>query len=129
MQQMYPAEPQQQISPGRMEALAAAVRELDAQLELDADDEVAPEMTAEEVAASSVAHGEPELLPVPASVFDDAFFRAQPEHLTSAVREPEMSIATDTRIYAGTVGTVTAAHTEVADSDELDIPAFLRRGH
>ncbi|HEX3572562.1 MAG TPA: cell division protein FtsZ [Acidobacteriaceae bacterium] len=129
MQQMYPAEPQQPISPGRMEALAAAVRELDAQLELDADDEVAPEMTAAEVAASSVAHGEPELLPVPASVFDDAFFRAQPEHLTSAVREPEMSMATDTRIYAGTVGTVTAAHTEVADSDELDIPAFLRRGH
>jgi cell division protein FtsZ len=129
MQQMYPAEPQQQISPGRMEALAAAVRELDAQLELDADDEVAPEMTAEEVAASSIAHGEPELLPVPASVFDDAFFRAQPEHLTSAVREPEMSMTTDTRIYAGTVGTVTAARTEVEDSDELDIPAFLRRGH
>jgi cell division protein FtsZ len=132
MQQSQTVEPQQQIAPARVEALAAAVRELDAQLELAADDDIAPEMTAEEVAAaSSVAHGQPELLPVPASVFDDDFFRHEPspEPTMGGRREPEMSRAADTRVYAGTVGTVTAAHAQVADSDELDIPAFLRRGH
>jgi len=118
--EMQQAEPRQPIAPARVEALAAAVRQLDEQLELDTDDEVAPEMTAEEAAS---AGSEPELLPVPASVFDDDFFRAGSEPAVTARREPEVS-ATEPRVFAGT-----AVSGETADSDELDIPAFLRRGH
>jgi len=75
---------------------------------------------------------EPELVPVSASVFDDDFFRASPPrgvatsagvpsggslglHEMSPVAEP----AQDVRMFAG-------ANTH-AETDELDIPAFLRR--
>jgi cell division protein FtsZ len=137
MMQAQAAEPEQQIAPARVEALAAAVRELDADLEID--DEVAPEMSDEETAAAGkmkVAErelvseretvAEPELIPVPASVFDDDFFRSgRPVETPATVRrEPEIQVVTEQRVYAGaTVGG------EVQDSDELDIPAFLRRGH
>jgi len=113
-----PAE--QQIAPGRVEALAAAVRELDVQLDLEPEDEEAPEMTAEERAAA--AH-EPELVPVPASVFDDDFFRVHQESAATARRESEAATP-EPRMFAGA-----AVSGEMADTDELDIPAFLRRGH
>ena len=131
MQQERPVEPQQhQIAPARVEALAAAVRELDAQLELD--DEVAPEISAEEAAAASTitvagaSVSEPELVPVPASVFDDDFFRSGSAVETPAPvrREPEMPVITEQRVYAGA-----AVSSETHDTDELDIPAFLRKGH
>ena len=112
-------EQQQQIAPARVEALAAAVRELDAQLELQADDDEAPELTREE--AQAAGH-EPQLVPVPASVFDDEFFRSHPEKVGTR-REPEAAIS-ETHVFAGA-----AVSGESADPDELDIPAFLRRGH
>jgi cell division protein FtsZ len=116
------APPAQQIAPARMEALASAVRELDEQLALDADEEVAPEITPEE--ARGHAQVEPELLPVPASVFDDEFFR------NKGLTEPGRNAATqaeapETRVYAGVAATMASA--DSGDSDELDIPAFLRR--
>jgi len=124
MMQAQATQPQQ-IAPGRVEALAAAVRELDAQLELD--DEVAPEMSAEEAAtAGEMKVSEPELLPVPASVFDDDFFRSEAavEPPMPVRREPEVPVITEQRVYAGA-----AVSAEAPDADELDIPAFLRKGH
>ncbi len=86
-----------------------------------------------------------ELVPVPASVFDDDFFQkgndelragsertwAQ-EEVRSADKSPEPLIAAppraETRVpsFAGIAG---SAPPPPAESDELDIPAFLRRNH
>ena len=106
---------------------------------------------------------QPELIPVPASVFDDDFFRTDrvrarlADTLSNAAqlprvetREPEAIVGSGTRtsafpgyatagpmvreyaapestgaLYAGASGSGAA----VGESDELDIPAFLRRGH
>jgi cell division protein FtsZ len=97
------------------------------------------EVTAEPLHASPSAPGayvphdpaepKPELVPVPASVFDDDFFRKPNEELRSAsttVGEegaapawPEARVPT----FAGYAAEVPA------ETDELDIPAFLRRNH
>jgi len=69
----------------------------------------------------------PELVPVPASVFDDDFFRKPNEELRStnapiaenSTAWPEARVPT----FAGY-----AADTP-PETDELDIPAFLRRNH
>jgi len=68
----------------------------------------------------------PELVPVPASVFDDDFFRKPNEELRSAPPGmenvpawPEARVPT----FAG------YAAEAPAETDELDIPAFLRRNH
>jgi len=89
-------------------------------------EEDAEEMAGEEYAEPQFARRtEPELVPVAASVFDDDFFRSSPgrgpgastgEMSAGAVAEP----APDVRILAGGNG----SH---AETDELDIPAFLRR--
>jgi cell division protein FtsZ len=108
--------------------------------ERSTEDEFAPEAEAEfsqelpdavpQVEQSEV---EPELLPVSASVFDDDFFRrstgcggathwseaAEPVAMQPAVAEPVREV----RLFAGAAAT----HAEHAETDELDIPAFLRR--
>jgi cell division protein FtsZ len=71
----------------------------------------------------------PELVPVPASVFDDDFFRKPNEELRAAPRHTEdrPAVWPEARIpsFAGY-----ATESEVSEpSDELDIPAFLRRNH
>jgi cell division protein FtsZ len=84
-------------------------------------------MSAEETAAAGkLTVSEPELLPVPASVFDDDFFRSEPgiDAPTPVRREPEMPVITEQRVFAGA-----AVSSDPHDSDELDIPAFLRKGH
>ncbi|HEV2645903.1 MAG TPA: cell division protein FtsZ [Acidobacteriaceae bacterium] len=93
----------------------------------EADDEVAPVFLRE---------SEPQLVPVAASVFDDAFFRKDvgcggASHwggATDAVSvgsaDPVMEPAREVRLFAGAAA---VAHAEPAESDELDIPAFLRR--
>jgi cell division protein FtsZ len=101
---------------------------------------------------------EPELVPVAASVFDDEFFSAPHVRLRPAVEpdpadpnlaEPDMcdccfdapvpraqsrpSVpehdstvpAREVRLFAG----ANASHAEPSETDELDIPAFLRRSH
>jgi cell division protein FtsZ len=75
---------------------------------------------------------EPELVPVAASVFDDDFFRAAAASRNRNAGEQEMSAAVgdvetgrDVRLFAGTSN----SHTEHPETDELDIPAFLRRSH
>jgi cell division protein FtsZ len=98
-----------------------------------------------------------ELIPVPASVFDDDFFRGaaaqealeaqemanevqesdresahfvgqnfvQREERLSTMKEPLVAeAAVRTASFAGAV----AASTDPGEPDELDIPAFLRRG-
>jgi cell division protein FtsZ len=97
----------------------------------------------------------PELVPVPASVFDDDFFRASSsraaaeERLEAALperfREPS-HFSAPARVQQEDVRAVTeepsmTEHvarvpsfggpiaTAEAESDELDIPAFLRRGN
>ena len=74
---------------------------------------------------------EPELVPVAASVFDDEFFRTPRVRLRPAV-EPDPadpSLADpgtrEVRLFAG----ASASPAGPSESDELDIPAFLRRGH
>ncbi len=92
----------------------------------------------------------PELVPVPASVFDDDFFKKGNEELraernwheeparnadTPAIDPPEPPAAAsaapqwpEVRVptFAGFAG---EAHSAPGESDELDIPAFLRRNH
>ena len=88
---------------------------------------------------------EPELVPVPASVFDDDFFknsqsRAANSHvvddssrMNSAHFAEAASVKQDGAV-ADAVGRVSfgnaaVAQAESAEADELDIPAFLRRGN
>ena len=70
----------------------------------------------------------PELVPVPASVFDDDFFRKPNEELRSAAPATDEIVAKawpEARVpsFAG------YASEAPAETDELDIPAFLRRNH
>ena len=83
-----------------------------------------------------------ELLPVPASVFDDDFFRRPVEPLSVEDAAPHDVISTravlpdsEPRTQSATPrapsfsGYAGAAEPEAAVTDELDIPAFLRRTH
>jgi cell division protein FtsZ len=103
---------------------AEAGESSEAEEEIDEEDEEAKPQFARRT--------EPELVPVSASVFDDDFFRASPARgaVMSAggpsggsvgLREvsPVAEPAQDVRMFAGA-----NAH---AETDELDIPAFLRR--
>jgi cell division protein FtsZ len=97
-----------------------------------------------EKSASTGAGAPPELVPVPASVFDDDFFRAsasraelipeaEPTHFSAQARVQDEAVSSvteevfplETRMpsYGG------ATTVDQAVPDELDIPAFLRRGN
>ena len=74
----------------------------------------------------------PELVPVPASVFDDDFFRKPNEELRSAAvsgqtNAEESSSATRPEARVPTFAGYAAG--AAPETDELDIPAFLRRNH
>jgi hypothetical protein len=78
-------------------------------------------------AAETHTAPEPELKAVKASVFDDDFFRRPKEELAAAADAsrtsnhwPEAKVPS----FAGY-----APEAPAAESDELDIPAFLRRNH
>jgi cell division protein FtsZ len=74
--------------------------------------------------AEEPAH-EPELVPVPASVFDDDFFRKPvpvPEPAAHEAAEEAHWPAAKVPSFAGY-----AADSPAAETDELDIPAFLRK--
>jgi cell division protein FtsZ len=112
----------------------------------DSDVKPAP-MATERRETPAMASGEPELRPVPASVFDDDFFQAPPQRMAPS-HLPDESV----RVEAGMRETAYfeaeenvqltepvvdpivrapfgGAVAEAAEPDELDIPAFLRRGH
>ena len=104
--------------------------------------------------AAGVNTAAPELVPVPASVFDDDFFQSVPEpgetqdrrvegpagkfretnHFSAQIRvQQEDVLAAEPVTDAGARGPsfsgAIVAAAEQAESDELDIPAFLRRGN
>jgi cell division protein FtsZ len=98
---------------------------------------------------------QPELVPVPASVFDDDFFRSsgldevrkepalperyrEPAHVQGAARVQleetwsvtgEVPVADPVIRTAAFGGTVAAPAMDQSEPDELDIPAFLRRSN
>jgi cell division protein FtsZ len=103
---------------------------------------------------SSKAEAPPELVPVPASVFDDEFFRTSPfrnetgaeevegsmsprfresAHFSTAprVQHEEVRVTEEVSIVETPVRTssFSGAGSDTAEPDELDIPAFLRRGN
>jgi cell division protein FtsZ len=112
-----------------LEAEVAGEAEFEA--EVIAEDDVA-EIAVQSDAEAEAAH-EPELVPVAASVFDDDFFRSangrrrlEAEAAGAAVAAPRADAGVEgARVFAGASG----GHTEQSESDELDIPAFLRRSH
>jgi cell division protein FtsZ len=90
----------------------------------------------------------PELVPVPASVFDDDFFQASPSrpmsprHMDEPIRmetgvHGEMQTFSSDEVQASAAETGSRSpfaasvtpQADLTESDELDIPAFLRRGH
>jgi cell division protein FtsZ len=85
------------------------------------------EQATEPVGARPIVEATPQLVPVSASVFDDDFFRRpkpEPETRTHAHEEthwPEAKVPT--------FGGYAAAAEPSRETDELDIPAFLRRNH
>ena len=96
-----------------------------------------------EVEAAQDKHADPELIPVAASVFDDDFFHSanskgqnsdEIPRVTAGVQaSPEVG-ASDGRDCWGSsrdpvVAMANSSHSEQSEADELDIPAFLRRGH
>jgi cell division protein FtsZ len=160
-----PIEVAQQISITQVEAvpvaeeLSAEAREMDWSDEFEAEAEVGAVEEAgfegefeDEFVAEAEAEGravadadladsrmgrnsEPELVPVPASVFDDDFFRAAYDRNKAASedRAAGMAVALQAapsspgdaqRVFAGT-----GSQGEPSETDELDIPAFLRRSH
>ncbi|MDE1177688.1 MAG: cell division protein FtsZ [Edaphobacter sp.] len=95
---------------------------------------------------------EPELRTVPASVFDDDFFRAENERAAASYVLAEEAVRVDAGVrepaYLQAAGTVqqeapvldanvrspfsgggSPVAGDTSEPDELDIPAFLRRGH
>ena len=95
---------------------------------------------------------EPELRPVPASVFDDDFFQVSPSRATTAYSVAEEAVRVDTGLRETSYMPVqepsqremtaspevgvrpvfsatSTVNVDAAEPDELDIPAFLRRGH
>ena len=87
-----------------------------------------------EVPAASL-HSRAELVPVPASVFDDEFFTAPADELRAKEfgqwAEPAANAAPvqqeQPRLEQRRQGYPAVAPEQVSEPDELDIPAFLRR--
>jgi len=103
-------------------AMERAAEAKDAQYEVEADSDTAPEdgvNTEDDFAEAEEGQRErdPELVPVAASVFDDDFFRRS-----------QLAPAGEQAVVAG-VPMASASQTEGSETDELDIPAFLRRSH
>jgi hypothetical protein len=99
----------------------AMERMADEQYEVEADSDTAPEDGADTEDSFAEAEEEqrerdPELVPVAASVFDDDFFRRS--HLAPAGEQATAGVT-----MAG------PSQAEGSETDELDIPAFLRRSH
>jgi cell division protein FtsZ len=100
-----------------------------------------PSVEAPKIVEAQASNPSAELLPVPASVFDDDFFRRPPGALISEDEAPHdvspargvlpdseprtQSAAPRTPAFSGFAGAVEPE----SGTDELDIPAFLRRNH
>ncbi|MDE1160971.1 MAG: cell division protein FtsZ [Acidobacteriaceae bacterium] len=102
----------------------AALREASTQTVTFREESSHSERVAGAYVPQAAAEPKPELVPVPASVFDDDFFRTpNGERRESAGAEaqwPEAKVPT----FGGYAPDVNSP-----DGDELDIPAFLRKNH
>lgn len=109
-----------------------------------------PEARAAAPAEHASAAVNPELVPVPASVFDDDFFRTSPQRPVASqgmdasarvepgIHQPVYSAGQESPAAPG-LGTdggarspfaaATVIQPDPSEPDELDIPAFLRRGN
>ena len=111
------------------------------------DADVKPAPVSERRETQAMTNPEPELRPVPASVFDDDFFQAPPQRV-AASHLPDESVRVEAGLresaYLEAVENVQLTDSsadsivrapfggpgaDAAEPDELDIPAFLRRGH
>jgi cell division protein FtsZ len=111
------------------------------------DVETRPAPFAQQHRQTPVAQDSAELVPVPASVFDDDFFqssapRVAPSHMPdesvrveAGLREPAYFQAVESVQMEGNItdsgvrAPFGGAVVDTTEPDELDIPAFLRRGH
>ncbi|HEX7157895.1 MAG TPA: cell division protein FtsZ, partial [Edaphobacter sp.] len=108
--------------------------------------EIAPAASERVIEARKVpvVEPEPELVPVPASVFDDDFFQSLPtraanshvvddaSRVASAHLSEILSVQTESAVSDGvrvSFGSAAVAQAENTEADELDIPAFLRRSN
>ena len=114
------------------EPVSELTRELE--LEAEADEEIEEQIGDEAMESDAEAAEaydepalarEPELIPVPASAFDDDFFRTGERRVEPVSSPVSYGVSESTRVMAG-MAAPTASGQEV---DELDIPAFLRRSH
>jgi cell division protein FtsZ len=138
--QMRSVEPAQQIPMPQAEVSAEAeeMEVWDEDFEADAEVEEADEVPGERAAQEK--HAEPELIPVAASVFDDDFFHSAHGNGQGGDEIPRVAAgvqatAADSSARDGwgssrdsVVAMAGGAHGEHSEVDELDIPAFLRRG-
>jgi cell division protein FtsZ len=123
--------PQAEVSDEAEDMAEAWDDEFEADAEVEEADGVAE--------ATQEKHAEPELIPVAASVFDDDFFHSGQANGQSGDDLPRVAAGnasaadSDGRDCWGSSRDVVAvgngAHGEPSEVDELDIPAFLRRGH
>jgi cell division protein FtsZ len=130
----------------RVSTPRAATPRFASEMEFEGAPVEAPAVEAQRVETRS----SPELIPVPASVFDDDFFHSpendenaeengvsgrprEANHFSAANRVQPQENVRVVATEAGDAGVRGAALSEAvmtaAESDELDIPAFLRRGN
>jgi len=129
--------PREMDDAGWSEEAAANEAVRAAEFEAEAEQSAEMEDVGEAEQPEFQRQAEPELVPVSASVFDDDFFRTtyiggraqvEDEEMETAVASrteigAAMESASEVRLFAG----ASASHAGHPESDELDIPAFLRR--
>ena len=140
--QMRAVEPVQQ-TPMPQAAVSAETEEMaetwDDEFEAEAEAGEADEVAKAD--AGQEKHASPELVPVAASVFDDAFFHSgygngqgtdEIPRVTAGVQAAPTAVSEGRDCWGSSrdaaVAVASGSNTEQADVDELDIPAFLRRG-
>ncbi|WP_348268520.1 cell division protein FtsZ [Edaphobacter sp. DSM 109919] len=125
----------------RVSTVRAATSRFASEAEFEAGPDIEPEDSsrAQRPVARVESGAAPELVPVPASVFDDDFFQgaghgegADGDEVSERSREASHSFTPGRVQQQENVRVVMAEPGEAAasaESDELDIPAFLRRGN
>ena len=135
----------------RMSSVRSAASRFASEAEFDAPAPVAPVDYAGETTIEAPRHAEasaPELIPVPASVFDDDFFQSsghgrisgagdgglkESSHFSAPIRVQQQEsvrvVMAEPGDAVGQEGSFNDAAGSSGETDELDIPAFLRRGN
>ncbi len=143
------APPSTRVSPPSTRVVPPSVQVAPPQAEFLEVPEMTPTAYEPVIEARRIPMAEPsieaELVPVPASVFDDDFFRGssvrgaashvvdESNRIDAAHFTATNSVQFDSGVSEGARtpfgGATVVTQTETAEADELDIPAFLRRGN